>query len=187
MKPPKSSRVFLNKKLRTGKLKIHVTFIPVRPEQLVSALIEGVGDFIATGVIVTPERQQRVDFTAPMATDVRQIIVTGPSGPSLETLDDLGGKEIYASPITNYYENLQLLSESFQKLGKPAISIKAADKNLTDEDLLEMANAGLIPATVTISQRAQFWAGVFPQLVVHENLVLASDGQLAWVMRVPAA
>jgi membrane-bound lytic murein transglycosylase MltF len=128
---------FLNKKLRTGKLKIYVTFIPVRPEQLVSALIEGVGDFIATGVIVTPDRQQRVDFTAPTATDVRQIIVTGPSGPSLETLDDVGGKEIYASPITNYYENLQLLSESFQKLGKPAISIKAADKNLTDEDLLE--------------------------------------------------
>jgi ABC-type amino acid transport substrate-binding protein len=55
-----------------------VTFIPVRPEQLVSALIEGVGDFIATGVIVTPERQQRVDFTAPTVTDVRQI--TRPAG-----------------------------------------------------------------------------------------------------------
>ena len=36
---------------------------------------------------------------------------------------------------------------------------------------------------MTFSQRAQFWAGVFPQLVVHENLVLASDGQLAWVTR----
>jgi membrane-bound lytic murein transglycosylase MltF len=174
---------FMNKKLRSGKPKIYVTFIPVRPEQLEIALIQGVGDFIATGVIITPARQQRVDFTVPTATDVRQIIVTGPSGPSLEALDDLSGKEIYANPITNYYENLQLLSESFQKLGKPAISIKAADKNLTDEDLLEMVNAGLLPATVTFSQRAQFWSEVFPQLVVHQNVVLASDGQLAWVTR----
>jgi membrane-bound lytic murein transglycosylase MltF len=174
---------FLNKKLKTGKLKIYVTFIPVRPDQLEQALTQGIGDLIATGVVVTPARQQRVGFTVPTATDVKQIIVTGPTGPSLEKLDDLSGKEIYTNPITNYYENLQRLSDSFQKSGKPPISIKAADKNLTDEDLLEMVNAGLIPASVTFSQRAEFWSQVFPQMVVHPNLVLASEGQLAWVTR----
>jgi hypothetical protein len=32
---------------------------------------------------------------------------------------------------------------------KPPILVKAADPNLNDEDVLEMVNAGLIPATVT--------------------------------------
>jgi membrane-bound lytic murein transglycosylase MltF len=150
-------QTFLNKKLKTGKLKIYVTFIPVRPDQLEQALVQGIGDLIAAGVVVTPARQQRVDFTIPVATDVKQIIVTGPTGPSLEKLDDLSGKEIYANPITNYYENLERLSDSFQESGKAPILMKAADKNLTDEDLLEMVNAGLIPASVTFSQRAEFW------------------------------
>ena len=174
---------FLNKTLKTGRLKIYVTFIPVRPDQLEEALTQGIGDLIAAGVVVTPARQQKVDFTVPTATDVKQIIVTGPAGPSLRTIDDLSGKTIYTNPTTNYYENLQHLSESFQKSGKPPILIKAADRNLADEDLLEMVNAGLIPASVTFSQRAEFWSQVFPQLIVHQNVVLAREGQLAWVTR----
>src|SRR4029077_12260057 len=170
---------FLNKKLKTGRLKMYVTFIPVRPDQLQEALTQGIGDLIAAGVMVTPLRQQKVDFTVPTATDVKQIIVTGPAGPSLRTIDDLSGKTIYTNPTTNYYENLQHLSESFQKSGKPPILIKAADRNLADEDLLEMVNAGLIPASVTFSQRAEFWSQVFPQLIVHQNVVLAREGQLA--------
>jgi membrane-bound lytic murein transglycosylase MltF len=174
---------FLNKKLKTGTLKIYVTFIPVKPEQLESALTQGVGDLIATGVVVTPERAQRVGFTVPVATDVKQIIVTGPTGPTLEKLEDLSGKEIYANPITSYYENLQKLNDALRKAGRPPILVKAAETNLTDEDLLEMVNAGLIPATVTFGQRADFWAKVFPHLAAHPELVLASEGQLAWVTR----
>jgi membrane-bound lytic murein transglycosylase MltF len=39
--------------------------------------------------------------------------------------------------------------------------VKAADPNLTDEDLLEMVNAGLIPTTVTINIRADSWSKVY--------------------------
>ena len=53
---------FANRKLKTGSSKIAVTFIPVRLEQLEQALLEGVGDIIAYGVIVTPEREQKVLF-----------------------------------------------------------------------------------------------------------------------------
>jgi len=34
------------------------------------------------------------------------------------------------------------------------ISVKSVDPKLTDEDIMEMVNAGLLPATVTISIRA---------------------------------
>jgi membrane-bound lytic murein transglycosylase MltF len=174
---------FLNKKLKTGARKIIVTFSPVRPEELEAALTQGVGDFIATGVVVTPERKQRVGFTVPIATDVKEVVVTGPTGAAIEGVDDLSGNEVCVNPIANYYQNLQKVNESLRKTGKAPVIIQEADKNLTDEDLLEMVNAGLIPATVTFTQRADFWSKVFPKLVVHSEAVVASDGQLAWVTR----
>jgi membrane-bound lytic murein transglycosylase MltF len=75
------------------------------------------------------------------------------------------------------------VSTSLQKKGKAPILLKKADPNLTDEDLLEMVNAGLIPATVTINIRAEFWSKVFPHLILHPNIVLKDDGQLAWATR----
>ncbi len=174
---------FVNMKRRTGSLKINVTFIPVRPEQLESALLQGIGDVIAYGVIVTPEREKEVLFTTPIGSDVKQVIVSGPKAAPIASLEDLSGKEVFVNPLTVYYENLQHLSESLQKARKPPILLKKADPNLTDEDLLEMVNAGLIPATVTISIRARFWSKVLPHLTLHPDMVLAEDGQLAFATR----
>jgi ABC-type amino acid transport substrate-binding protein len=109
-------------------------------------LEEGCGDLIAAGIIVTPERQQRLDFTSPLAT-VQQVIVTGANTPNLKSLDDVRGQRVIANPLTVYCETLKRLSESFVRAGKPAIDLKASDPNLTEEDLLEMANAGLIRIT----------------------------------------
>jgi len=114
---------------------------------------------------------------------VKQVIVTGPKAPPITGLEDLSGKEIYVNPLTVYYENLQHLSESLQNAGKPPILVKKADPNLTNEDLLEMVNAGLIPATATINIRAVFWSKVFPHLILHSSIILKEDGQLAWAMR----
>jgi membrane-bound lytic murein transglycosylase MltF len=174
---------FVNKRFRTGTLKINVTYIPVRPEQLENALLEGVGDVIAYGVEVTPEREKKVLFTTPIDSNVKQVIVTGPKAPPITGLEGLSGNEIYVNPLTVYYENLQHLSESLQKAGKPPILVRKADPNLTDEDLLEMVNAGLIPSTATINIRAEFWSKVFPHLTLHPSIVLKEDGQLAWATR----
>ena len=174
---------FVNRRFRTGSLKINVTYLPVRPEQLENALLEGVGDVVAYGVEVTPEREKRVLFTTPIDSNVKQVIVTGPKAPRITGLEDLSGKEIYVNPLTVYYENLQHLSESLQNAGKPPILVKKADPNLTDEDLLEMVNAGLIPATATINIRAEFWSKVFPHLILHSSIILKEDGQLAWATR----
>jgi membrane-bound lytic murein transglycosylase MltF len=174
---------FVNQKFRTGSLKMNVTFIPVREEQLEPALLEGLGDVIAFGLIVTPGREKEVLFTTPIDADVKQVIVTGPKGPTISSLEDLSGKEVYVNPLTAYYKNLQRLSESLQRAGRPPIMVKAADPDLTDEDLIEMVGVGLLPATVTINIRAEFWAKIFPHLILHPNLVLEREGQLAWAMR----
>jgi membrane-bound lytic murein transglycosylase MltF len=46
-----------------------------------------------------------------------------------------------------------------------------------------MVNAGLIPATVTINERAEFWSNVLPKLTLHPNLVLKEEGQMAFATR----
>jgi|HubBroStandDraft_4_1064222.scaffolds.fasta_scaffold00058_4 membrane-bound lytic murein transglycosylase MltF len=174
---------FANQKLKTGKLDIKVTFLPMRADQVEAALNEGVGDIIAYGIVVTPEREQRVAFSTPIQTDVSQIIVTGKNFGAVSSLAELGGKEVYVNPLTTYYGNLQKVNETLQKDGKTPIVIKEADKNLMDDDLVQMVNAGLIPATVTTKQKAALWAQVLTGIQPHPDLAIASGQQLAWVMR----
>jgi membrane-bound lytic murein transglycosylase MltF len=174
---------FVNQKLHTGNQHVQVTFIPVRPDQLESYLIEGVGDLIAYPVTVTPEREQKVSFSLPLETGVEQILVTGKDFGPVSSLQDLGGKKVYVNSITTYYGNLEKINDSFRKQGKPTILIQSTGKNLMDEDLLEMVNAGILPATVTITQRAKLWASVFHDITPHPDIVIADEGNLAWAMR----
>jgi membrane-bound lytic murein transglycosylase MltF len=46
-----------------------------------------------------------------------------------------------------------------------------------------MVNAGLIPVTVVDDYLADYWKKVFPDLQVHETLVLRDDGDLAVAIR----
>jgi membrane-bound lytic murein transglycosylase MltF len=174
---------FINQKFNTGALKVQVTFLPTPYEDLEKSLLEGKGDLIALGVAVTPERQQHVEFTVPVATGITQVVVTGAGGPALNRLDDLGGKEVYVNPFTVQYGLLQQLNETLKQQGKPQVKLKAADPNLGEEDLLEMANAGLIKITVGNSLRAEFWSKVFNHITVHPNLTLGGQEDLAWVLR----
>jgi membrane-bound lytic murein transglycosylase MltF len=174
---------FVNHKLRIEDPQIEVMFIPVRPEQLESALLQGVGDIIGVWVTITPERAKELLFTTPMDSHAQQVVVRGPKGPSITSLEDLSGKEIYVNPVTDYYQNLQRLSQSFQRQGKQPILLKAADPNLTDEDLIEMVGAGVLPATVSINMRAKFWSKIFSSLKLQPNVVLSDEEQLAFATR----
>src|SRR6516225_2362488 len=173
----------LNREFKTGNLPVTVTFLPLGYDQLEQALISGLGDLIAIPVAITPERQQRVAFSTPIMTGVKQIVVTGPSGAEATNLNDLSGKEIFVNPLAVYSESLQNLNKSLAAKGKKPVIVRSADKNLGDEDLLEMVNAGLLPATVTINVRAQFWAKIFDHLHLCSECVLSNEEQLAWVMR----
>jgi ABC-type amino acid transport substrate-binding protein len=104
--------LFVNEKLKTGVLRVKVTFIPVRPDQVEAALTQGVGDVVAYALVVTPDRQQRVAFTVPVEKDLKQVIVTGPNFGTVSSLQDLGGKQIYVNPLTVTYRRLKQVSHS---------------------------------------------------------------------------
>ena len=173
----------VNKKLKTGKLPIKVVFVPMRPDQLEPALTQGVGDLVAMGVIITPEREQRFAFSNPMNRDVKEVVVTGSSLAGVSSFDDLSGKEIYVNPISVYDEYLRKISDEQKKAGKQPLIVREADSNLFDDDLVQMVNAGLIPATVTNQPRADLWAQVLPNVKSHPELAVASGLNMGWVMR----
>jgi membrane-bound lytic murein transglycosylase MltF len=54
---------------------------------------------------------------------------------------------------------------------------------LEDDDLLEMVNAGLIPAVVVDDYLAVFWKKVFRHLIVHDSIALHTGGRLAIAVR----
>ncbi len=46
-----------------------------------------------------------------------------------------------------------------------------------------MVNAGILPATVTIAERAKLWSSVFHNITPQPNIVIADQEDLAWAMR----
>ena len=172
---------FLNHKLHTGNLAIHLVFIPVGRDSLLPKLADGYGDLVATMMVTSSQPQYAVDFTDPLYDDARAVIVSGP-GEQLSRLEDLSGREVYYFSNTIPYENLRRLSEDLQRDGKPPIHLTPAAPDLQVEDLLEMVNAGLVPMTVAEDKVAQYWAKVLPNLKIHSHIVVAAS-PLAWAVQ----
>jgi len=83
---------------------------------------------------------------------------------------------------SSYFEHLQSVSTRLEQQGLAPILITQADELLEAEDLLEMVNAGMIPSTVLDDYKADFWATVFPEIVVRKDLSINDDGVIAWAM-----
>lgn len=173
----------LNKKTAAKHLKIQFLFIPTRRDQLIPDLLAGKGDIIAANLTVTPERQKLIDFSSPIANGVKEVVVTATKDPNLHTLEDLSGKTIFVNPTTSYMQHLKTLNTKLAKEKKPLIKIKEAPGEFETEDALEMVNAGLVPATVSDLYLANFWKNIFPNIQIHENLVLHDDGEIAFAFR----
>jgi membrane-bound lytic murein transglycosylase MltF len=174
----------LNKQVRTDNSnRIHVVFLPLPRELLLPALVDGKVDLVAAQIPVTPELQQHVAFSDPTRMNVKQIVVTGPGAPPIRSIEDLAGKEVFAREFGGYAQSLRVLNEYFTGHGMAPVVIREAPPNLEDDDLLEMVNAGLIPAVVVDDYLAIFWKKVFRRLAVHDSITLHAGGTLAIAVR----
>ena len=173
----------LNAKLKTKNLRIHVAFIPMSRDELLPAVAAGRADIAAAALTVTPERQKLVDFTPPTATNVDEIVVTGPGAPTIASLDDLSGQSVFVRKSSSFFESLTALNSQLAGKGRKPVTIKVAPEELESEDILEMVNAGLVKITVADSHMAGFWRQMFPALVLHPNAALRTGGSVAFAIR----
>jgi membrane-bound lytic murein transglycosylase MltF len=146
-------------------------------------LNKGLGDIAAGNLTITPVRLEKVAFATPYYSDAQELIVTSPDAPSIKSVNDLSGKTVYVRRSSSYFETLTRLNQKFAGSGKPLVEIEPANENLETEDILEMVNADLIPITVADNYLADFWAKIFKNLNVHENVVLKTGQKIAWAVR----
>jgi len=174
---------FINKKVGSKTLQVKVVLIPVRRDELISKLVEGYGDLAVANLTITPQRLKDVDFSSPMLTGVKEVIVTGSAEKQLQSFDDLEGQEVYVRKSSSYYESLRQLNHLFVKTGRKPMKLVAADESLEDEDLLEMVNAGLISRIVIDYHKAQFWTKIFDNIRVHPEATVRTGGEIGWAFR----
>ena len=179
----KEFEAWLNKKYKQNAFEIRIYFIPTSRDRLLSDLTIGLGDIAIGNLTITPDRLRIVDFSDPELEKVKEVVVTGPSAPQLNFLDDLGAQEIYVRRSSSYYEHLVELNIKLKAAGKQTIKLKAGDEELEDEDLLEMVSAGLLPMVVVDDHKAVFWAQVFKNLTVRTDLSIYEGGRIAWAVR----
>jgi membrane-bound lytic murein transglycosylase MltF len=175
----------LNKQHTRGndKLDVHLVLLPMSRDMLLPALQQGKIDLVVAQLTVTPERQQLVDFSRPTRGKVNEVLVTGPGAPVVTSLDGLSGREVFVRRTSSYFVSLQNLNRTLAAGGKPPVQIRPASESLEDDDLLEMVNAGLIPATVVDDYLATFWKQVFTDLAIHSDLPLRTGGVLGVALR----
>ncbi len=163
--------------------RVYVVFIPVSREQLIPGLLEGRGDIAVAGLTITPDRLEQVDFSNPLSSSVKEIMITGPTAENLTTLQDLAGKTIHVRETSSYCESLRNLSDQLVANGQSPIDIQFISDRLEDEDLLEMVAAGLLPWAVIDDYKARMFEGVFDKLVIRDDLVLREGAKIGYAFR----
>lgn len=179
----KQFEAFLNKKYSKGTMKISVVLIPANRDRLLDMLQEGYGDIAAANLTITRERLKKVDFSDPVATNIDEVLVTGQKAPPVARITDLSGRTLLVREESSYWEHLLRINRILKKKGLKEITLKPASTYLTDSDMLQMVNAGILPWAVVDNHKANLWAGVLKNITVRNDIIIHSGGQIAWAIR----
>jgi membrane-bound lytic murein transglycosylase MltF len=110
-------------------------------------------------------------------------VITSTDTQAMSSINELSGMSVHVRESSSYYASLPRANTELQKRGIQPINIVPANEYLEDEDLLEMVNAQLIPAIVVDSHKAHFWDQIFDNILIHEELALRNNGEIAWAFR----
>lgn len=173
----------LNERRRRGEPFTQAIYVPARFSQLIPLLADGIGDIAAGGLTITPERAALVGFSRPYMEDVAELVVAHAQAPPLTGLDDLAGRRLVVLRGSSYVESLKALNADLAVRGLDEVEIVEAAAELSIEDLLEMAHAGIIDYTVADRHIAELWAGVLDGIRVHADIAVGEGGAIAWAIR----
>src|SRR6056297_2594873 len=173
----------INDKLDSGLLKVSVVLVPVTRDRLIPWLLAGRGDLIAADLTTTPARAESVLFTEPLARNVRELLVSGPSAAPVATLDDMAGRSVLVRRGSSYFDSLQRANAMLADKGLDSMRLEIAPGHFEVGDVLEMVNAGVADHAVADEYLAGFWSQVLPDLTVHDDIVLRREADIAFAVR----
>jgi len=166
-----------------GKIRPKVVIIPTTRDRIAASILEGRADIAVGGFAITEWREQHVDFSQPLVDGIEDVVVTRKGGPPIATEADLAGREIHVRPRTGYADHLAELNVRLKQAGLAPVVVGDADPRLEDEDIMQMVDAGILPATVVQRPVAELWAQLYDRLEVHTAVPLRNDGRIGWVLR----
>lgn len=157
-----------------------VAFIETPEDKLIPDLLAGKGD-VAANLLLTFERDDQVAFAKPIRSGIRELVVTGPGTPPLVTLEDIGGRRIHVRPNSDHHASLVRLNEQLKNINRPPARIVLT--SASDEELLDMVNAGTAPGTLADDYIFDLLQPSLPQVRANREVAVSQDGVRAWVTR----
>ncbi|PWU02587.1 MAG: lytic transglycosylase F [Bacteroidetes bacterium] len=173
----------LNKILGYNPPKIRVIFIPVSRVHILELLTSGHADMIASGYAITPEREEKIDFSIPTVTGTKDILVGGPNSPPIHSVYDLAGQHVCVRENTSNQASLIRLNKILEKAGRKPMHIDLSDPYFESEDILEMVNEGMMPFTVVSDDLGKLWNSVYTNLKVYPEIAVDSNVSYGWAVR----
>ncbi len=174
---------FINRGNKNLALPVDVIFLPVSHAELIPALLAGIGDIAVGNLTITADRLEKVDFSTPFLTDVKEIVITNSKVPNLYSLEDLSDRQVHLRKSSSYYQHTLELNKRFKKKGMKPIKIIEVDEHFEDSDLLAMLNEGLIAVTAVDDHIANFWGDTLKELKIYKDITLNESGEIGWAFR----
>ena len=173
---------WLNKGRKKGEPPVTVVFIPVTIEEVLPALKEGRGD-IAGLSLVTPGRAGAFAYATPGFDNINEVVVTHKGSKPYSRLEDLAGQEVYVASGSAQEEGMLWLNKRLRNKGMTPVKVVTPAPYVTQENLLEMVHAGIIPACVVPDAIARMWNRVFKDLVINDNIPVTTGLEAGWAVR----
>jgi membrane-bound lytic murein transglycosylase F len=151
---------------------------PIAPplhSDMLRLLEAGRVDLIAAVLTVTPDRQERVNFSEPLL-EIEETLVQPASATPITSIEGLAGQEIHVRRSSSYWRTLENLKG--RAIG---LKVVAADENLETESIIERVADGDIPLTVADSNILQRYLTYRED--IQGSLMLSDTKPLAYAVR----
>lgn len=166
---------------------IRLKLIPKAKDQLLGALQRGEGDLVAPGELLPLGTARQVSRSRAVVMDVRMVLVSRQGSHRYKSYEQLSGRSVALPAGSAAGAALEVINQNLMKAGRAPIVVEWVDPTLAVEDVLEMVQAGVYPATVVEQTIAQRWVKVLPKLRVDAQLTLGNAADMHWFLRKDAS
>src|SRR3546814_14925338 len=101
--------------------------VPTRRDEIFQLLADGRADVAAGLLTVTAERARLVDFSQPFASEVNEVVITGPDTPAGTGFDAPGGHALSVRPSSSRFHHLAAPNGAGGSEGVEALRGRAAE------------------------------------------------------------